>query len=419
MKMSNIIPVVLVTSFVSGVVGGVLGLRFVEPNFGAKEQNKPVAETYFLEESSTISAIDKVAPAVVSIAAYKDVPVGSPVFSFDNLFFGQSDPFRLQTQQPSVKFDYKQVSGGTGFIVTKEGLVITNKHVVQDTEADFRVILDNEKQYKAEVISRDPFDDVAVLRILSESPIMKDAEGKVIEQAKLAEVLKFPYVKFGNSDALQVGQQVLAIGNALAQYENTVTSGIISAKGRDVSAYNDAAGAVENLSGLIQTDASINFGNSGGPLINLKGELVGMNVAVAQSANGIGFAIPANDLKPILASIEKYGKIVRPALGVRFVTLTETQAKELDVAIDHGAILVAPSSNEEALAVLPGGPAAKAGLKALDVILEVDGKVVDESQPLQKLVRSYAPDDKIRLKVWRAGETFEVDVILKSSEDLK
>lgn len=419
MKISNIIPVVLVTSFVSGVVGGVLGLRFVEPNFGKNEQVKPVAETYFLEESNTISAIDKVAPAVVSIAAYKDVPVGSPVFSFDNLFFGQSDPFRLQTQQPSVKFDYKQVSGGTGFIVTKEGLVITNKHVVQDAEADFRVVLNNEKQYKAEVISRDPFDDVAVLRILPEPPVMKDAEGKIIEQEKLTETLKFPYVKFGNSDALQIGQQVLAIGNALAQYENTVTSGIISAKGRDVSAYNDAAGAVENLSGLIQTDAAINFGNSGGPLINLKGELVGMNVAVAQSANGIGFAIPANDLKPILASIEKYGKIVRPALGVRFVTLTEAQAKELDVAIDHGAILVAPSNDKEALAVLPGGPAAKAGLKALDVILEVDGKVVDESQPLQKLVRSYAPDDKVRLKVWRAGETFEVDVILKSSEDLK
>ena len=248
------------------------------------------------------------------------------------------------------------------------------------------------------MVSRDPFDDVAVVQIVAE------------------EGTEFEYVEFGNSDDLKIGQKVVAIGNALAQYDNTATEGIISAKGRDVAAYDESAGLTRNLSGLLQTDAAINFGNSGGPLINLEGKVIGMNTAVANYANGIGFAIPSGDLMPIIESVEEYGEIVRPVLGVRFLMLSQSEAKEISEELDGGALLVA-NELSGVTSIIEGGAADEAGIEDLDVILAVDGEEINLDNPLHKVVRSYKPGDKITILLWRDGEQLELEVTLKSSKD--
>ncbi|MBL4694052.1 trypsin-like peptidase domain-containing protein [Candidatus Gracilibacteria bacterium] len=386
MKNLKIIPVAILLSFIAGIFGGMLGAQFVG---GAVVDGVVIEERVFVEESDSISSIEKVAPAVVSIAVFKDVRVGARTFAFEDLFV--EDDGDVQ----SVR---REVSGGSGFIVSEKGMILTNKHVVQDEDAEYSVTLDDGSEYEVKVVSRDPFEDIAILQVVED--------------------VKLPFVKLGNSGVLKVGQKVLAIGNALAQYENTVTFGIISAKGRDIAAFNEGGFAVENLSGLLQTDAAINFGNSGGPLINLKGEVVGMNVAVAEFANAIGFAIPVDDLKPILESVEKYGEIVRPVLGVRFVMLTKAQAEEYGVEIDHGAILLGQEDGE-APAIISGGAADGAGLKAFDVILEVGGVDIDEDNPLHRVVRKYAPGDIVKMRVWREGKELNFEVELKSTKDLE
>lgn len=391
-----IIPVVLV-SMAAGFFGGALSVKYYAFDFDRNDgENITPAVVKVVEESELTDAIEEVAPSVVSIVALKDVPVGGGQVHLQGPY-----SFFFQQPQNSVEYEYQEVSGGTGFIVNVDGLILTNRHVVQDEEADYRVVLNDGKEYEAEVVSRDPFDDIAVVKIVM-------TEGEKAD---------FEYVEFGDSDDLKVGQTVVAIGNALAEYDNTATEGIISAKGRDVAAYNEGAGLTQNLSGLLQTDAAINFGNSGGPLVNLEGQVIGMNTAVANAANGIGFAIPSNDLAPILASVQEYGKIVRPVMGVRFLMLDEKQAQEISEELDRGALLIA-----DELAgldsIIEGGAADEAGLQDLDVILQIDDQVIDSENPLHTVVRNYAPGDTIKVKVWRDGEELEFDVTLKSSEEL-
>ncbi|MFA7685993.1 MAG: trypsin-like peptidase domain-containing protein, partial [Candidatus Gracilibacteria bacterium] len=246
-------------------------------------------------------------------------------------------------------------------------------------------------------------DDVAVLKLIVED----------------GEIADFPVIKLGDSDNLKLGQKVLAIGNALVKYPNSVSSGIISALGRDISAYYyDFKGPSENLSGLIQTDVAINLGNSGGPLINLDGEVVGMITALEENAEGVGFAIPVNDLKPDVDSIKKYGEIVRPVLGVRYVMLNKNQAKEIDQTLEYGALIV---GDDVGLIdpVLKKSNAYKAGLKEGDVILEVDGQKLDAEHSLNKVIRNYEPNAKISLLVWHNGQQMVVEVILNGSKDFE
>ncbi len=345
-------------AFVGGFLGALVAVTIFNKDLVQVSGLVDVEQRTYIEESQMIDVIEEVLPSVVSV-------IGS--------------------------------SGGTGFIVSSEGLIITNKHVVLSEDFDYKVVLDNGVEYKVEVVSRDPFDDIAVLKIIT------------------SEKLNLPIVTFGDSDVLKVGQRVISVGNALALYENTVTVGIISGEGRYVSAYNDAVSRTENLSGLIQTDAAINKGNSGGPLMNLEGEIIGMNVAVAD-ANGIGFAIPVNDLKPVLRSIQKYGEIIRPVLGARFIMLNEMQAKDLTGGAG-GALIVGGSFISEP-AVIPGGAADVAGLQDKDVVLRVNDEVLNFEKPLHEIIREYFPGDKVTLKVWRAGEVFDLSVVLGSSKSL-
>ncbi len=353
---------IVLVALAGGFFGGALSMNL---DLSLEEIDpKPVPQTVYLEESELISVIEKVSPAVVSV-------IGEKEFGLNGVI---------------------AVGEGTGFVVREDGLILTNKHVVLDEEADYKVVFDDGEEYEVEVLGRDPFDDIAVLKI--------SAEGQ------------WPVIKLSESEELKVGQRVIAFGNALAQYENTVTYGIISGLSRNVAAFNDAVARAENLSGLIQTDAAINPGNSGGPLLNLDGEVVGMNVAVARAANGIGFAIPSVDLLPVLASVEEYGKIVRPVLGVRFVMLSDDEALEMMKDFDYGALVVAGAQVSET-ALVAGGPAEKAGVKDRDVILAVNEEEVSVERPLQKIIRDFAPGDEVVLKVWREGKVLELKVELE------
>jgi len=365
-----------------GALGGVAGTIVATHNsavrsalgFSTSQSNEPQSagrtEKIVVEESSSvIDVAKKVSPAVVSIST-KSSAVD---------FFGQT---------------VTHEGGGSGFIITSDGLIVTNKHVVSDKNAMYTVFTYDWKSYPAEVLARDSVSDFAVVKI--------KASGLHV-------------VELGDSDQLQVGQRVVAIGNALGQFQNTVTSGVISAKERQIDAGSAAGGGSEHLEGLLQTDAAINEGNSGGPLINLKGEVVGINTAVAAKgqAEGIGFALPMNSIKNSIAQVTKSGKIVRAYLGVRYIALTKEIADQNDYGVSTGAVLVGNPQNP---AVVKGSPAAKAGLKADDVITKINGEQVTEQKSLTRILNQYNVGDVIEIVIVREKKEMTVSVTL---EELK
>ena len=415
------ILIILMASFGGGIAGSFFWNNYQKPNLSnqlpqANETRSIIKQKTFIEESSVIDAVKKISPAVVSVIISKDLPIfHSQSFPlFDNPFndpFSNLPNFRLESpyqnynnkipQQEETKKERRKIGGGSGFIYTPDGLVVTNQHVVLDPEADYTVILADGAEYSAKVKSRDSLNDLAILQI-------ENKDGKPLPN--------FPIVYLGDSDQLQVGQKVVAIGYALAEYQSTVTVGVISALGREITAGDMTGNFQETLSGLLQTDAAINAGNSGGPLINLAGEVIGINTALANGAQGIGFAIPVNDLKSALESVKKFGRIIRPILGVRYLILTKAKAKELQLDVDYGALLIGDETNGEP-AIIPGSAANEADLQAKDVILEVENKKITLKNSLQKAIGSHLPGDEIKLKIWRDGKTFEVKVKLKEKSE--
>jgi serine protease Do len=385
MKNTKILIFALLLSLLAGVFGGFVGAGML-----FDEENESVVMYSSTGASSDlVSVIDRVMPSVVSVVVSVEVPLT-----------GGNNPYHDRINE--TEFYMQEISGGTGFIVSDEGMVLTNKHVLDAGDGvSYTVRMSDATEYPVAVVGVDPFDDVAVLQIISPN----------------GSELSFSKLEFADSGELSVGEDVFAIGNALAVYGHSVTSGIISAKGREVVAYNDVGTMSENLSNLLQTDAAINLGNSGGPLMNADGDVVGMNVAIAESANDIGFAIPANDLIPVLSSIAKFGEIVKPVIGVRFIMLTEEQAEELDSTLDAGAILIGDQLLGQ-LGVTPGGAADKAGLREFDVIVEIAGEELTLDNPLHKVVRKYTPGTTVELKIWRDGEFLDVDITFDSANDL-
>lgn len=324
-------------------------------------------------EGELISQITKDAgPSVVSISVKSETAV-------QGIFGVQS---------------YQQEGAGTGVVISDDGIVITNRHVIGSGATEVSVtlsdgtILDN-----VDVIGRtnesDPL-DIAFLKI-------NDTKGKKLTVAKI-----------GDSSAVEVGDRVIAIGNALGQFENTVTSGIISGYGRDLDARDGAS--TESLQNLFQTDAAINPGNSGGPLMNLSGEVIGINTAVAEGQS-IGFAIPINDIKGLIASVEKNGKLERPYLGVRYVSLTDDVAYYYNLDTKRGAY-IAPS--RDGASVISGSPADKAGLKEKDVIIAVNDVNIDEKNSLVSVLGRFGVGDNVTLKIVRDGQEMTVDVKLEA-----
>lgn len=347
-----------------------------------------------LEEGDIVSAVENVSPSVVSIVVSKHIneTVSKDDWLFDDLF----DHFffkntELENNQNNKEGQERRIGGGTGFVVSsEEGLILTNKHVINISDANYTVIDNQGKEYEAELLAQDPFNDLAILKVDS-----KD----------LIEVV------LGDSDQIQIGQTVVAIGNALGEYNNTVTKGIISGIGRKVVA-GGQGGVSEILEDVIQTDAAINFGNSGGPLINIKGEVVGINTAVSKEGQLIAFAIPINQTKSAIESVKNTGKIVRPFLGVRYIIINSEIAQENNLSVNYGALIIRGDIPSE-LAIIPGSPADKANLVENDIILEVNGQKIGQDYSLARAIQQYEPGEKITLKILHKGVEKIVKIILE------
>ena len=317
------------------------------------------------QEQDIASVASKVSPSVVSV-----------------LTKGQTSSYFGGTQT--------QEGAGTGIIVSANGYVMTNKHVIQGSQSVTVVTSDGVTHSNVKVIGTDPLNDLAFLKI----------DG--VNDLKAAEL--------GDSSSLRIGQSVVAIGNALGQYQNTVTSGIVSGTGRSVTAsMEDAQSSSETLTDLVQTDAAINPGNSGGPLVNIAGQVIGINTAIASDANGVGFSIPINATKGLIKGVLANGKVQRAYVGVNYVTITPDVAETFKLPVNHGAYVYSEGNRT---AVASGSPADKAGIKDKDIITKVGDIEVGDKGSVSSLIGEYAPGDTIQLTVLRDGKTMTVNVTL-------
>lgn len=373
-QVAALLLVVLSVGFIGGWLGA--GSRSYQQHINGTSD---ISKTTVVAEGDLISNLAKdVGPSVVSVSVKTQRNV--------NGFFG--------TQA------VQEEGAGTGFIISKEGLIATNRHVVPAGTKTVSVTLsDGTELDNVEVVGRtldsDPL-DVAFLRI-------KDAKGKELKPVKL-----------GDSSKMRVGDKVIAIGNALGQFQNTVTSGIISGYGRQIQAYDGDGTGGETLQNLFQTDAAINQGNSGGPLVSMNGEVIGINTAVAGGgAQNIGFAIPVNDISGMIKSVLEKGKLERPYLGVHYVELTDEYAKQLGIEQKRGAYIIESSNGE--VSIITGSPAEKAGLKEKDVIVKVNQDTVGEGNSLTSLLQKHGVGETVELTVIRDGKEQKIKATLEAA----
>lgn len=315
-------------------------------------------------DKSISEIVDKISPSVVSIVTSSSV----------RSFFGNTE----------------SSGAGTGVIVTKNGYVLTNKHVIASANKIMAVTSSGDTYEDVRIVFQDPLNDLAILKIET-----KDAN--------------FSPIEIGDSKTIKVGQAVIAVGNSLGQYQNTVTRGIISGVGRSITAQGNN-GMTETLTDMLQTDAAINSGNSGGPLVNAGGQLIGINTAVAQDANSLGFAIPIGAAKGLLKQLASGKDIQRAMLGVRFTSINPAIAKQQNLSEKQGALIASdPGSNTAA---------ADAGIKKDDIILQVNDYVVGKDGGLNTLISEYQPGDKVNLKIKRGNSVITLEVILRAANNV-
>lgn len=369
-KLSNLTVILIVGAiWVLSVVGA---LKYFDKLPQVKEVGKSLETQRIVEEeSAVIDVVEKVSPSVVTVS------VNRPTRSILEI-----GPFGLT---PREQKGDNQRDIGTGFIVSAGGLIVTNKHVVSLPDATYKVITKDNKEYDVKEINRDPANDIAILKI--------DASG-------------LTPVELGDSANLKVGQFVVAIGTALGEFRNTVTTGVISGLGRGINAGSVFEGFVERLDNVIQTDAAINPGNSGGPLVNSAGQVIGINVAVAQGAQNVGFAIPINTVKESLNTFNQTGKFpAKPFLGVQYQMLSKEAAILNDVP--QGAYVIEVVSNS---------PADNAGIEQNDIIVEFNGeKLADSEGGLGEIIANSKVGDSVKLKVFRDDKTLDLNATLSEA----
>lgn len=343
------------------------------------------------EESATIHVVNEVTPAVVSVIARKsraDVVKTFRQRSFDSngFFFDEI----LTDDEGSKMVD---VSSGTGFFVTRDGLILTNRHVIDAPGAAFFIVTNEGKEFPAKLVDTDSVLDIALLRV---------------------EGTEFPAVTLADSDHIRIGQTVIAIGNTLSEFRNTVTKGVVSGMNRRVTAGFNLGGS-EVIEKAIQTDAAINPGNSGGPLINLLGEVIGINTAVSIDGQAVGFAIPINQVKRAIEDVKSIGYIARPWIGVRYVFLTGETATP---PFAFGAKLTKGNEPSEA-AVIKDSPAEAAGLKENDILIAIDGVEFEQGKALAELVSPHRSGDQIKVQYIRDGKLFDTTIVLGEAKQEK
>ncbi|OGM13423.1 hypothetical protein A3D84_01800 [Candidatus Woesebacteria bacterium RIFCSPHIGHO2_02_FULL_42_20] len=374
----------IVFAFTLVVVTAVLGGALADRLFGLKPLDflvkrdtqsfkmGNVDQRILNEESVVISVAENVSPSVVTVSI--KTPERS-VLQYD-LFGGLRRRVEGGQEQDI----------GTGFVISEDGLIVTNKHVVSDAQSSYKVITKDDKEYDVKQISRDPLNDLAILKV----------------DPSLGSNTALKPIDLGDSDNLKVGQFVVAIGTALGEFRHTVTTGVISGLGRGITAGDPFEGSVERLDGVIQTDAAINPGNSGGPLLNSAGQVIGVNVAVAQTAQNIGFAIPINVVKKALQEFERSGKFAsKPFLGVKYQTISQDTAN-LN-AVPQGAYIVE---------VVAGSPAENAGVVAGDIVTKIDTEQLGEDKELSDVVGGKFVGSVVTLEIWRDNATLSLSATL-------
>jgi S1-C subfamily serine protease len=334
-----------------------------------------------MDDKRVIKVIKKVMPSVVSISIAERLTDLEKQFPKD---FNPTIPDGTVDDRGMV-----QTGGGSGFIVAPNGLILTNKHVVSERKAEYTVILADGRAFPAKILSRDPINDVAILKI---------------------PVDKLPCVRLGDATQLELGQSLIAIGNALGIFRNTVSVGIVSGLSRSITAQAEPDAPPQEMRGLIQTDAAINPGNSGGPIVDRDGCVVGVNAAIVSGAQNIGFAIPVNAARRDIDDIKKFGRINRPLLGVRYTMIDDVLKKKMGLSVNYGAYVTRESEHD--YAVVPESPAEKAGIKEKDIILEFNGKHLDRDHPIVDFLEESNVGDEIELLVLRDGRQFPAKMVL-------
>lgn len=344
------------------------------------------------ESSPIIDTIKKTMPSVVSIIISKSVKAIEEEMAKQSASLLPMGQEKMDIPKEAIDaHGMVKVGGGSGFIVDEGGIILTNKHVIADAEAEYEVFLSDGEQYPAEILARDPINDVAILKVKCPK--------------------KLPALTLGDSRDLELGQTVIAIGNALGIFKNTVSRGIISGLSRSISAQADPASPFQEMRGLIQTDAAINPGNSGGPLVNIFGEVIGINAAIVFGAQNIGFTIPINAAKRDLEDLKKFGTIRRPLLGIRYITVDQNLKEKMKLPVDYGALILNESHLDEG--VVKGSPANKAGLKEKDLILEFNGEKISSEKTIQDYLETCKVGDIINLKVLRKNKEWIAKVALE------
>jgi serine protease Do len=391
---SKAVLIGILTGVVSGFFGGAFVVRnpgflnsvFRDSAYQGTVQNG--GTVIVNEDSAVVETVKKTSPAVVSIIISKNLNQSSRDL-FSPFFLDPFFQFRNPTDSNQQEI-YRQVGAGSGFFVSSDGLIMTNKHVVNDTQARYTVLTNDGKQYEGKVVAQDPVNDLALVKI---------------------DIQDAPALKFANSDNLQIGQKAIAIGNSLGQYSNTVTTGVVSGIGRNIVA--GGGGTSEQLENVVQTDAAINPGNSGGPLLDILGNVVGVNTAIDQEGQSVGFAIPSNDAQKDLESYQRLGRIAKPFLGVRYVLIDQTVQEENNLPVSSGAWVTSQAGSVPSdPAVVPESAAAKAGIREGDIIVAVNGSEVNAKNTLARLLRNFQPGDRVTLDVYRDSRIQKIEVSL-------
>jgi serine protease Do len=341
-------------------------------------------------KSPFVEIAKKVCPAVITVVVSKDLPKVEGFYSFP---FGGKEYVMPKTNGKKGKVEKTQIGGGSGFIVSADGYVITSNHVVADTTADYTVIVEPTKKYPAKVLSRNPINDIAVLKV--------DMKG-------------LPFVELADSDKIDIGEEVLAIGNPLGEFTDTLSAGIVSGLSRYITAFGGMDNQMQNLRGLIQTDAAINPGNSGGPLVDMEGKVIGINTAMIMGAQNIGFAIPINYAKKDWDEVKKFGKIKMPFLGIKYVVLSKEMAQANKLPVMEGALVVREALGEPP--VIKGSAAEKAGIKEFDIILECNNEKITEKNILAHILQKCKIGGETSMKVLRDGKEIMLKVKLEEKD---
>ena len=379
-KIANIVLISILASAVTGFLGGGIAYSYIDRAQNTNTQTSKLSISE--EQSAIIDLVEKSNQSVVSISISKQIKVNrqSPL----DYFFG----ILPQDNSTENSDGNTTIAGGTGFIVASDGLIITNKHVVSDPSATYKVLFNDGSEAKAEIKTLHPTQDLAIIKVDKNN---------------------LKPVEFADSDKLKVGQTAVAIGNALGEFDNTVSRGVISGLRRSILA-SDNMGNTEQLSQVIQTDAAINQGNSGGPLLDINAKVIGVNVATAQGAQSIGFAIPSNVVIRMIDDYKKYGKVKVPFIGVRYTMLTPNSSQAKEYGVENGALIIGDAQYP---AISPNSPASKAGLKTGDIITKINDKSLSLKQPLADIISQYKINDKIELTIIRDSKEQKISVTLE------